>query len=246
MDGLELALFLLTIFFGGVVSGFAGFALGLVVSPVWLHIFTPLQTATLIVGCGLFMQGYGTWKLRHALSWRNISPFIIGGAIGVPIGAMLLTSIDPAYLRIGVGVLLVLYSTYGLARPTLKPLHAGVTGDLTIGVFNGLLSGLTGLPGVIVTIWCQMRGWPKDRQRTVFQPVILATLLMSIVSLGVAGAITLPTVKTFMLGVPLLFAGAWSGMKLYGKIDEAAFRKAILLLLLVSGVTLIVPLSIFR
>ena len=246
MDGLELALFLLTIFFGGVVSGFAGFALGLVVSPVWLHIFTPLQTATLIVGCGLFMQGYGTWKLRHGLRWRDISPFIIGGAIGVPIGAMLLTSIDPAYLRIGVGVLLVLYSTYGLARPTLKPLHAGVPGDLTIGVFNGLLSGLTGLPGVIVTIWCQMRGWPKDRQRTIFQPVILATLLMSIVSLGVAGAITLPTVKTFMLGLPLLFAGAWSGMKLYGHVDEAAFRKAILLLLLVSGVTLIVPLSIFR
>lgn len=246
MDGVELALFLSTIFFGGLVSGFAGFALGLVVSPVWLHIFTPLQTATMIVGCGLFMQGYGTWKLRHALSWRDISPFIIGGAVGVPIGAALLTSIDAAYLRTGVGVLLVLYSGYGLARPTVKPVHAGVPADLTVGVFNGLLSGLTGLPGVIVTIWCQMRGWPKDRQRTIFQPVIFATLLMSVVSLGFAGAITLPTVKTFMLGLPVLLAGAWSGMKLYGKVDEAAFRKAILLLLLVSGLTLIVPFSIFR
>jgi uncharacterized membrane protein YfcA len=58
MDGLELGLFLLAIFFGGVVSGFAGFALGLVVAPVWLHIFTPLQTATVIIGCGLLMQGY--------------------------------------------------------------------------------------------------------------------------------------------------------------------------------------------
>lgn len=246
MDGLELGLFLLTIFFGGVVSGFAGFALGLVVAPVWLHIFTPLQTATLIIGCGLLMQGYGTWKLRHALIWRDMWPFIIGGAIGVPIGAMLLTRIEPTYMRAGVGVLLGLYSAYGLARPTVKPLHCGVPADLTIGVFNGLLSGLTGLPGVIVTIWCQMRGWPKDRQRTIFQPVILVTLLMSIVSLGVAGAITLPTVKIFMLGLPALFAGAWSGMKLYGHVDEAAFRKAILLLLLVSGLTLIVPFSIFR
>jgi len=246
MDGLELSLFLLTIFFGGLVSGFAGFALGLVVSPVWLHIFTPLQTAMMIVGCGLFMQGYGTWRLRHALSWRAMWPFIIGGAIGVPIGAMLLTRIDPTYLRSGVGLLLVLYSAYGLLRPTVKPLHAGVPADLTIGVFNGLLSGLTGLPGVIVTIWCQMRGWPKDRQRSIFQPVIFATLLMSIISLGFAGAITLPTVKTFAIGLPMLFAGAWSGMKLYGKVDEAAFRKAILILLLISGFTLIVPLSIFR
>lgn len=246
MDGLELALFLLSIFFGGLVSGFAGFALGLVVSPVWLHIFNPLQTATMIVGCGLFMQSYGTWKVRHALRWQDLWPFIIGGAIGVPIGAMLLTRTDPIYLRHGVGVLLLLYSGYGLARPSVKPLHAPVPVDLTIGVFNGLLSGLTGLPGVIVTIWCQMRSWPKDRQRSIFQPVILATLVMSIVSLGFAGAITLPTITTFATGLPILFAGAWSGMKLYGHVNEAAFRKAILVLLLVSGVTLIVPLSIFR
>jgi uncharacterized membrane protein YfcA len=51
-------------------------------------------------------------------------PFIVGGAIGVPTGAMLLTRIEPTYMRAGVGVLLVLYSTYGLARPTVKPLHA--------------------------------------------------------------------------------------------------------------------------
>jgi uncharacterized membrane protein YfcA len=246
MDGFELALFLVTIFVGGLVSGFAGFALGLVVSPVWLHLFTPLQTATMIVGCGLFLQSYGTWKLRHALRWRQMWPFIIGGAVGVPIGAMLLTRIDPAYMRNGVGVLLIVYSAYGLLRPRVRPLHVGAPADLTAGVLNGLLSGLTGLPGVIVTLWCQMRGWPKDVQRAVYQPVILATLLMSITSLGIAGAITAPTLKTFLIGLPALLLGAWSGMKLYGHVDEDAFRKAILVLLLISGVTLILPLSPFR
>jgi hypothetical protein len=245
MDGAELAFFLVSIFFGGLVSGFAGFALGLVVSPIWLHLFPPLQTATLIVGCGLVMQGYGTWKLRRSLDFRDMAPFIVGGAVGVPIGAMLLARIDPSYLRTGVGVLLLAYGTYGLARPHVRPLHVGVAADTTVGVFNGLLSGLTGLPGVIVTVWCQMRGWPKDRQRTTFQPVILATLMMSVVSLGAAGAVTLPTIKTFMLGLPLLLAGAWSGMKLYGHLDEAAFRKAILVILLISGLTLIVPFSWF-
>jgi len=83
--------------------------MALVVSGIWLHIFTPIQTATLMVGYGLVTQSYGIWKLRHALSWRNVAPFIIGGALGVPIGAMLLlTYIDPAHLRTGVGLLLVL------------------------------------------------------------------------------------------------------------------------------------------
>ena len=141
MDGMVLGLFLLAAFIGGLASGFAGFAMGFVVSGIWLHIITPIQTTTLIVGYGLWTQGYGVWKLRHALNWRSVAPFIIGGAIGVPIGTMLLTSINPAYLRTGVGVLLVLYSIYGLARPALGPVQAGVLADVGIGFLNGLLGG---------------------------------------------------------------------------------------------------------
>jgi hypothetical protein len=38
----------------------------------------------------------------------------------------------------------------------------------------------------------------------------------------------------------LLLAGLWSGLKLYGKLDEAAFREVMLGLLLVAGLALIV------
>ena len=38
-----------------------------IVSGVWLHILTPLQTTALIVGYALVTQGYGVWKLRKAL-----------------------------------------------------------------------------------------------------------------------------------------------------------------------------------
>src|SRR4051794_5610662 len=106
MHGMVLGLFLFATFLGGLTSGIAGFAMGLVVSGIWLHIMSPIQTATLIVGFGFVTQSYAIWKLRHALEWRNVAPLIIGGAFGVPIGAMLLTYIDPAYLRVGVGVLL--------------------------------------------------------------------------------------------------------------------------------------------
>jgi uncharacterized membrane protein YfcA len=37
-----------------------------------------------------------------------------------------------------------------------------------------------------------------------------------------------------------LFAGTWLGMKLFGRLDEATFRKIVLGLLLVSGALLIV------
>jgi uncharacterized membrane protein YfcA len=246
MDGMVLGLFLFSVFIGGIVTGLAGFAMGLVVSGIWLHILTPIQTATLIVGYGLLVQAYGIWKLRHALKWRIVAPFIIGGVIGVPVGTILLAYINPAYLRTGVGVLLVLYSTYSLARPHFKPMHAGVPTEVGIGILNGLLGGLTGLSGLVITIWCQLRGWPKDVQRAIFQPIIFAAFVMSAISLGVAGVVTAETVKLYVFGLPLLFAGLLVGVKLYGHLDDAGFRKVILVLLLVSGLSLIVPMSIFR
>jgi uncharacterized membrane protein YfcA len=161
--------------------------------------------------------------------------------VGVPIGAALLTYINPVYLRIGVGVLLVLYSSYSLARPHLKPMHAGFAVETGVGFFNGILGGMTGLAGPIITMWCQVRGWRRDEQRAIFQPVILASFAMTAISLSVAGVITTELVKLYVYGLPFLIAGLVIGFKLYGHLDEVAFRKVVLVLLLFSGLVLIAP-----
>lgn len=246
MDGLVLAVFLLSVFIGGIVSGLAGFAMGLVVSGIWLHILSPAQTAALIVGYGILVQSYSIWKLRHALNWRTVAPFIAGGAIGVPGGAVLLTYMNPDYLRTGVGVLLVAYSGFFLLRPTVHTVRTDLRADFGVGILNGILGGLTGLAGPIITIWCQLRGWSKDEQRAIFQPVILAAFVLTAASLAVTGTVTIELVKIYLMGLPLLIAGVWLGLKLYGHLDEAAFRKVILYLLLLSGLVLIVPLPMFR
>ena len=241
MDGLNLVLFLTAAFFGGLTSGVSGFAMGLVVSGVWLHIISPAQNALLIVLCGLVTQGSGIWRVRHAINWRTVAPFIIGGAVGVPAGTALLKTVNQGTLQLTIGVLLVLYSLYNLIRPTVKPVQGGTSTDLCVGVANGLIGGLTGLGGIAVTIWCQLRGGAKDAQRAVFQPVMFATFVMSAISLAVARAFDAGTLKLYALALPALIVGIWCGLSLYGKLNDAAFRKMILLLLLFSGLALIVP-----
>ena len=100
MDGYLLLPFVLATFVGGFVSGFSGFAMGIVVAGIWLHIITPIQTAALIAGYGLLTQGYGIAKLWHELNWRNIWPLVLGTAIGIPIGVMLLTHTNPILLAV--------------------------------------------------------------------------------------------------------------------------------------------------
>src|ERR1041385_460781 len=95
MDGLSLFFFLAAAFLGGLTGGLAGFATGLIVSGVWLQIITPGQTAALIALGGFVTQGYGIWQVRHAIAWRGVWPFAVGGALGIPIGTTLLTVLDP-------------------------------------------------------------------------------------------------------------------------------------------------------
>jgi uncharacterized membrane protein YfcA len=242
MDGLplELPIFALATFAGAFVAGLSGFAFGLVAASLWLFILSPLQTATLIVAFGLIVQGYSVWKLRRALDWRKLWPFVGGAAIGVPAGVTLLTWANPHSVRVGVGIFLILYSLYAFFRPTLKPVTGGgAAADAGVGFLNGLLGGMTGLAGILVTIWSGLRGWPKDTQRAVFQPVAVSIFLMSALWLGAKGTVTLETIKLFVIGLPFLIAGTWLGLKLFGRLNEAGFRKIVLALLFASGAILL-------
>src|SRR3954468_24166049 len=122
MDGItiELTLFLTATFAGAFVAGLSGFAFGLVAASLWLYVLTPLQSASLIVGFGLLVQGYSVWKLRAAIDWRRLWPFMVGAVFGVPVGVSLLAWADPKSVRIAVGTILIGYSLYALLRPQLK------------------------------------------------------------------------------------------------------------------------------
>jgi uncharacterized membrane protein YfcA len=242
---LDLVLFLTATFLAALVAGVAGFAFGLVAAAIWLHVLTPLQTTTLIVAFGLIVQGYAVWKLRRALKFERLLPFLIGGALGLPVGVALLRWIAPQHMKVAVGVLLILFSLYNLARPQFAKVTAGGRlADGGVGVLSGILGGTTGFGGILPTIWCTLRGWPKDEQRAVFQPTGVAIFLGTALLLGGSGSVGADTVRLFLIGLPALLAGSWLGLRLYGKLDEAAFRKIVLALLLLSGLGLVIPLGL--
>ena len=131
----DLFLFVAATFAAAFVAGLAGFAFGIVAAAVWLHFLPPAQTAALIVAFGLLVQGVAVWKLRKAIKPARLVPFLIGGAIGVPIGAEVLRWASPASLRLGIGVILVAFSTYSLIRPKLPPAgDANLLTDGSIGI----------------------------------------------------------------------------------------------------------------
>ena len=244
MDGLsavDLTLFVAGAFAAAFVTGLAGFAFAIVAAAAWLHFLPPTQATALIVAYGLIVQGVSVWKLRRAIVWGRLMPFLIGGMIGVPLGIELLRWTDPATLRIAIGAILVIFSLWNLFRPSLASMaHAGTVADGAVGVLNGVIGGATGLAGIAAVIWCSLRGWPPAEQRAVFQPSGVAIFAMTALWLGGTGMIGGDTLTLFLIGLPALAIGTWAGLKAFGKLDDQAFRRIVLVLLLISGASLLI------
>jgi uncharacterized protein len=215
---IDLALFCVATLLGAVVAGVAGFAFGLIASAIWLHIIPPTQSAPLIA---ILIQGATLWKLRHDLQISRLFPFVAGGAAGIPLGAAALDWASPDQMRAFIGALLIVFSLYSLARPKLPAVKGCVIADCIVGLLSGAFSGSTGLAGIPVIVWASLRRWSKDDQRAVFQPVVVAVFVMTLIWFGGIGIVTPETLRLFWIGLPAAVIGTWLGLKLYGKLDEA-------------------------
>jgi uncharacterized membrane protein YfcA len=240
LHALDLALFVTGTFAAASVTGLAGFAFAIVAAAVWLHFLAPSQAPPLIVAFGLIVQAVSVWKLRRAVKIKRIIPFVIDSAIGVPLGAALLQWTPAANMRMAIGGLLIVFSLYNWLRPeSAAASRAGSIADGMVGIVNGVIGGATGLAGIAAVVWCNLRGWAPAEQRAVFQPVGVATFVMIALWLGGTGMIGADTTWLFLLGLPALALGTWAGLKSFGHLNDASFRRVVLSLLLLSGVSLL-------
>lgn len=225
---------------GAVAAGAGGFAFAIVASAVWLHAVDPVRSAFLVVSLGTVLHAGLVWRLRANLVWRRLAPFLAGGALGVPIGVTLLVVIDPAPLRRTLGLLLVVFGLYALlARGLPRIVRGGRRADAAVGLAGGVLGGLGGFAGVPTTIWTQLRGWPKEAARGVFQPFILASHVATLILLG-GLTVDGPALVLAATALPALALGAWLGLRLYGRLDEARFRRLLAALVALSGLSLLI------
>jgi uncharacterized membrane protein YfcA len=235
-----LSLVLVGAFLGGMASGAAGFAYGVVATAIWLHAISPLHAAMLVVSGGLTLQTGMVWTMRRSLNFGRLWPFVLPGLIGIPVGVALVVKTEQNLVRGALALFLIAYGAYALTAPRLPRIEGGgKVADAAVGFLGGLTGGLSGLSGIFPAIWTQLRGWPKDVARGVYQPFIViahaATLaLIGVVALDVVGVVL------FFIVVPALFAGAYVGWKIYGLLDERRFQQMFAGLLVGSGVLLIV------
>jgi uncharacterized protein len=227
----------------GFVQGLSGFAFGLVAMGVWAWSIEPRVAAPMVVFGSVVGQVLAFGTIRRSFDTRRVLPFIVGGVLGVPLGAWLLHHVDPRLFRGGVGVFLILYCSAMLMTRHLPVVSGGgFVIDGLVGWIGGVMGGLGGLTGPAPTLWCTLRGWDRDEQRAVFQSFSLTMQVLTLATYVVSGTVTRGMLWIFAIMVPVSILPTLAGARLYRTISTAKFQRLVLTLLLLSGVLLVVSL----
>lgn len=221
---------------GGLVQGISGFAFAMVAMAIWVWGVDPALAAVMAVFGGWTGQVISVLRVRRGWHLSLLWPFVVGSAIGIPIGTRLLPLLDPNRFKLVLGSLLVVCCSAMIATASLPAIRrGGRLADAGVGLLGGVMAPLSGFSGLAPALWCALRGYTKDEHRSVMQNfnlIVLSATLASLVVSGRAHAGLLPQmgVVAGSLILPSLY-----GSKVYIGMSPGVFKKVVLWLLILAG-----------
>jgi len=133
----------------------------------------------------------------------------------------------------------------GVARPPgLGELEWGgfreQAGAWIVGFLAGILGGAYNTNGPPLIIYGAIKKWPQERFKSILQSLFLSNTVLIVGGHAVAGSITPAVWQNYLYAVLPLLAGIFLGFRVAKRLNPDRFRKLALVLILLSGVSLLV------
>jgi len=103
------------------------------------------------------------------------------------------------------------------------------------GFFSGCLGGALSAAGPPVIAYMSLQTWSKDTIKVTLQGFFLVSGAIVVFFQALSGLTTIVVLRYFLISLPLLFLGTYTGSIFYGKIREEHYKKVILILLALLG-----------
>ena len=114
--------------------------------------------------------------------------------------------------------------------------------DGIAGFLGGITGGIAAFPVAPIVVWCSLKGWSKERQRGLYQPVMLILQLAALAVLAAgefAGGRHRDIDWSGLLYLPAVLLGTSLGLAVFSRLNDKQFGLAGKVLLIVCGVSLL-------
>lgn len=218
----------------GIVTGLTGFGLALVSTPLLLFVYEPRTVVVLTTIFSLVITVTVVWGSWREARWRLSLALFVPSLLGIVVGAEVLRAVDGDYVRLAVGVVVVL-SAGLLIRDVQLPGAGTRWGPVVAGSASGALSTATGLAAPPIVLLLASRGLEKREFRSTSALFFLPMSAFGMAFLSLRGLVQAPHVPLGLVLAPAAIAGTAIGTVLLKRISEKVFRALTLGLVVLTG-----------
>jgi len=227
-------------FLATLVRSTFGFGESLIAVPLFI-LFIPINTAvplsvliSILVALVVVIQDHSQIHFNSA-KW-----LIIFAVLGIPLGLLILIYGNEFWVKIGLGLLIILYALYAIYRKNSLALKTDSRPWLFIcGFVSGVLGGAYGINGPPLVVYGNMRNWSAKHFRATLQAYFLPASFIGAIGYFAKGLVTSEVLKYFLISLPAVFPAIFLGRYLNHKIKDNSFFKYVYFGLIAIGAFLI-------
>ncbi len=240
LDPAQIAALAAAAFVGSVIFGITGFGAALITVPFATH-FVPLPFAlalfVLMDLANAFRIGFENPRNAVKSEWTRMVPAILAGTVA---GLTLLVNLPRAAATLALGVFVFAFAVYSLARHPDARRALATRWAYGAGLAGGVTSTLFGAGGPPYAMYLSHRGLSKEQFRATLGLATLTSISLRTVAFFAIGFLLDPKVWVYAaFVVPAGLAGIWAASHLFRRISREVLMRAVSLMLLASGASLI-------
>jgi len=205
------------------VSSLTGFGYALVASPCMVLLFPPRTAVPVTMLSWVPLAAALTWEARRQMEWGRIGRWMLGAAVGIPLGVYGLATASEGIMRAAIGAASLLAAGTLWLKPSRPFRREGLLAPLA-GAMSGLMGGATGMSGPPVILFGLNQGWQVAALRANLIGYFAAKNLLSLAFLAEFGVLAPGTVALGLAALPGMAVGYWAGMRLRERVSARRFR----------------------
>lgn len=178
------------LFVATLVRSTFGFGEALVAVPL-LALCVPVEVAvpvaallSVVVAAGVLAQD------ARLVDKRSAAWLIATTAIGIPLGLLVLRTVDERVVKIALASVILLFSGWSLLARTRPRLGESRAPLAAAGFVSGVLGGAYGMNGPPLVVYGALRGWDPRQFRATLQAYFLPASLAGVIGYGASGLLT--------------------------------------------------------
>lgn len=225
-------------------AGFGG-GVGAVSTPLLALTIPVPEAAALLLPLLILADLFALRYYRHHYDRYSVGWLLPGGLLGILVGSLVFRyfSANEHILKIGIGMISLLFIAYQLARHWLMKALAekrpSPTSGISFGFAAGFASTLAHVGGPPITMFLLPQKLP--RQVFVGSTLVFITIvnLVKLIPYSLLGLLSLGNINTTLILAPIVLLGIRLGIYLNERFSDIWFNRVVYALLLVTGVQLI-------